>query len=49
MIQGSNVTNAMPTGPVKFYGGEIELNGNTVEIYGETTITLGTTLTINNQ
>ena len=46
---GSNVTNIKPTGPVTFNSGEINLNGGIVEIEGETTVTLGTTLNINNQ
>ena len=41
--------NTKPTEPVTFNNGEINLNGGTVEIEGETTVTLGTTLNINNQ
>ena len=44
---GSSVTNTKPQGPVYFNGGVINLNGGTVEIEGETTVTLGTTLNIN--
>ena len=44
---GTNVTNTKPQGPVFFDGGVINLNGNTVELHGETTVTLGTTLNIN--
>lgn len=46
---GSNVTNTKPQGPVYFSGnGTINLNGGTVEIQGETTVSTGTTLNINN-
>ena len=45
---GSNVTNTKPQGPVYFNGGVINLNGSTVELNGETTVTIGTTLNINN-
>lgn len=46
---GSNVTNNMPQGPVMFNGGIINLNGTTVEVQGNTTVSLGTELTIGNQ
>ena len=43
---GSNVTNTQTSGPVYFNSGTITLSGQTVEIYGETTIAVGTTFTI---
>ena len=45
---GSNVTDTKPQGPVTFNGGMINLNGGIVELHGETEVTLGTTLNINN-
>ncbi len=46
---GSNVTDTKPQGPVTFSNGIINLYGNSVEIQGETTVTLGTELNITNE
>ena len=43
---GSNVTNEITNGPVKFRSGNIRISANEVEIKGETTIQIGTNFEI---